>query len=111
MNSKVFLAATMVVAAAFSAGAEQPSPAENYGQCQGQNRHILSTYQDWLDGAYAAVFAQMAPEDVGPALGDLLPEVRPNARADINALFTNQDGGLTDEQGNPLGCFGIKPGK
>lgn len=111
MKRKLLLAATMAVSASIPVIAEQPSPAENYGQCQGQNRHALSTYQDWLGHGYAALFAQMAPEDVGPALGDLLPEVRPNARADINALLTNADGVLTDEYGNPLGCYGIKPGE
>lgn len=110
MKLKLLLAATIAVSASISALAEQPSPAENYGQCQGQNRHSLSTYQDWLGNGYAALFAQMAPEDVGPALGDILPEVRPNARADINALLTNRDGELTDQYGNPLGCYGIKPG-
>lgn len=111
MKSKLMLTAAMVMGTAMSANAAQPSPAENYGQCQGQNRHVLSTYQDWLGHAYAALFAQMAPEDVGPALGDLLPEVSPNARADINALLTNRDGALTDENGTPLGCYGIKLGE
>lgn len=111
MNRKLLLAAAIVVSSAFPVSADQPSPAENYGQCQGQNRHVLSTYQDWLGHGYAALFAQMAPEDVGPALGDILPEVRPNARADINALLTNRDGELTDENGTPLGCYGIKPGE
>lgn len=76
MKLKLLLAVTMAVSSSVLAMAQKPSPAENYGQCQGQNRHILSTYQDWLGGACAAVFAQVAPEDVGPALGDLLPEAQ-----------------------------------
>ena len=105
------LSLAAVAAICMPALADQPLPTENYGQCQGGNRHQLSAYQDWADRALAAELAQLAPDEVaGPGIGDLLPDERPNARADVNALLTNKDGHINYGDG-PQGCYAIKPGQ
>lgn len=104
------IAVFAILGQAMPALADRPEPWENFGVCQGENRHQLSTYQDWLSHGYSAQWAQLDPTEV-VGVWEVWPDESPNARANINVLLTNKDGELQTDTGIPVGCYGIKPGQ